>query len=79
MSLESTVIKIVSRVIKTPADQLTTESGLGLVNGWDSLNHTTLVLELENEFDIAFDFDELDKIITVEAIIRSLAAKGVTA
>ena len=79
MTLENTVIEIVSRVIKMPASQLNTQSGLGLVNGWDSLNHTTLVLELENEFDIAFDFDELDKIITVEAIILSLAAKGVTA
>lgn len=79
MTLEDAVIEIISRVIKMPASQLSTRSGLGLVNGWDSLNHTTLVLELENEFDIAFDFDELDKIITVEAIIHSLNVKGVTA
>lgn len=79
MSLESIVITIVSRIIKMPENQLNTGSGLGLVSGWDSLNHTTLIIELENEFDIAFDFDELDKIITVKAIIQSLAAKGVTA
>jgi acyl carrier protein len=78
MTLENTVIGIISRVIKTPASQLTVLSGLDLVNGWDSLNHTILVIELENEFDISFDFDELDKIITVDAIIHSLTAKGVT-
>jgi acyl carrier protein len=78
MTLENTVIEIISRVIKSPVSQLTGQSGLNLVTGWDSLNHTILVLELENEFDISFDFDELDKIITVEAIVHSLAAKGIT-
>ncbi len=78
MTLEKTVIEIISRVIETPASQLTLLSGLDRVSGWDSLNHTILVVELENKFDISFDFDELDKIVTVDAIIRSLAAKGIT-
>lgn len=77
MTLENTVIDIISRVIKTPASQLTKLSGLDLVSGWDSLNHTVLIIELENKFNISFDFDELDKIITVDAIIRSLTAKGI--
>lgn len=48
-----------------------------MVSGWDSLNHTTLVLELEEAFDVAFDFDELDRIVTVSAIVELLQAKGV--
>lgn len=78
MVLYEEVIAVVSRVIKTPASDLSEESGLGSVGTWDSMNHTILVLELENVFDVAFDFDELDRIVTVAAIVESLQAKGVS-
>jgi acyl carrier protein len=78
VALQEEVIAVVSRVIKTPASDLSAESGLGSVGGWDSMNHTSLVLELENVFDVAFDFDELDRIVTVAAIVESLQAKGVS-
>ena len=77
MSIHDEVIAIVSRVIKVPASELDAESGLGTVQGWDSLNHTSLVLALEDAFDIGFDFDELDRIVTVAAITHSLETKGV--
>lgn len=76
--LQDEVISVVSRVIKTSVSDLSAESGLGNVGGWDSLNHTILVLELENVFDVAFDFDELDSIVTVATIVESLQAKGVS-
>jgi acyl carrier protein len=77
VSLEAEVIKVVSRVTKVPVGSLSAQAGLGNIPQWDSLNHTILVLELENFFDIGFDFDELDKIVTVEAIVRSIEAKRV--
>ena len=76
MTLQEEVIAVVSRVMKTPASDLSAESGLGSIGGWDSINHTNLVLELENVFDVAFEFDELDRITTVAAILESLQAKG---
>ena len=78
MTLENYIVEIISRVLKTPVSKLTLNAGLGLIEEWDSLKHTELVLELENEFNISFNFDELDKIITVESIINSLKSKGVT-
>ncbi|MBK5940056.1 phosphopantetheine-binding protein [Halochromatium roseum] len=77
MALQDEVLKVVSRVIKVPEHALSSDAGLGMVSGWDSLNHTTLVLELEEAFEVAFDFDELDRIVTVSAIVESLQAKGV--
>jgi len=76
VTLQEEVIAVVSRVMKTPASDLSAESGLGSIGGWDSINHTNLVLELENVFDVAFEFDELDRITTVAAILESLQAKG---
>ena len=77
MTLETIVFEIISRVVKIPAAKLNKDSGLGLVEGWDSLKHTELILELENEFDISFDFHELDKITSVERILSSLRLKGI--
>lgn len=77
MTPETNVLEIISQVIKTPVSKLNENSGLGLVEGWDSLKHTELILELENEFDISFDFDELDKIISVKEILSSLRLKGI--
>ncbi|UXD87951.1 acyl carrier protein [Thalassolituus hydrocarboniclasticus] len=77
MSLTEKVCAIVAGVLKTEANTLDSHSGLGVTPKWDSLNHTKLVLELEEVFDIEFDFSELDKIITVEAIVSSLEGKGV--
>lgn len=77
MTLETIVFEIISRVVKIPAAKLNKDSGLGLVEGWDSLKHTELILQLENEFDISFDFHELDKITSVERILSSLRLKGI--
>lgn len=78
MSLQDEVMALVSKVIKVPVGELDADSGLGNVQGWDSMNHTSLVLALEEAFDIGFDFDELDQIVTITAITRSLEAKGVS-
>ena len=77
MSLGDQVKQVVAKVIKVPEQNLSLDSGLGRTANWDSLNHTTLVLELEEEFDIAFDFDELDQIVTIRQILDSLNSKGI--
>lgn len=79
MRVQTTVLEIVAKVIKQPLNTLSVDSGLSVTDNWDSLNHTHIVLELEEAFDIGFDFDELEKIITVSAIVKSLESKGVTA
>lgn len=79
MSVQVKVLEVIAKVIKQPAASLNEDSGLDVTDKWDSLNHTNIVLELEEEFDIGFDFDELEQIITVKAIVSSLESKGVTA
>lgn len=79
MSLENKVLNIVSNVIKRPVSELSLDSALNNPSQWDSVAHTNIVLELEDAFDVGFDFDELDKIISVKAILASLRNKGVDA
>jgi acyl carrier protein len=36
---------------------------------WDSLNHLNLILEIEREFDVSFDPDEIAKIKSASDIL----------
>ena len=47
------------------------------VEAWDSLNHITLVVELEGAFGIQFTTDELAAMANVGDLVDCLLAKGV--
>jgi acyl carrier protein len=44
---------------------------------WDSLGHMTLVMDLEDTFDIHFEVDEITEMSSAQKIIDILRAKGV--
>ncbi len=50
-----------------------------MVEAWDSLNHITLVVELELATGIQFTTDELAAMADVGGLIDCLAGKGVAA
>ena len=47
------------------------------VSAWTSVNHLSLVLELEKTFKVRCDNDEIVSLGSVAAILDGLAAKGV--
>ena len=49
----------------------------GQVEAWDSLNHITLIVELEGAFGIQFTTDELAAMSKVGDLVDCLLAKGV--
>lgn len=42
---------------------------------WDSMNHLNLVLELEEEFDLAFTPEEIKKMKSFNAIVDVIMSK----
>ena len=76
MNIDQKVFDLVASHIEIDRDKLTLDSGLGITTNWDSLKHTTLIIELEVQFDVSFNFDELDKLVTIKAIIESLSNKA---
>ncbi len=43
---------------------------------WDSTNHISLVLALEEEFSVTFDVDEIERMTSFAAIARAVTAKS---
>jgi acyl carrier protein len=54
------------------SDELTAHD----VKNWDSLNHITLIVELETLTGLSFSTDELVDLQNVGDFVRLLAAKG---
>jgi len=42
---------------------------------WDSMNHLNLVVELEMEFDVAFEPEEIAQMQTFEEVVRIVKSK----
>ncbi|MCK5302096.1 MAG: acyl carrier protein [Candidatus Thorarchaeota archaeon] len=74
---ESTLTEIISKVLLLDTNELTDDLKRGDYEPWDSMAHLVLISEIENEFGIFFEDDEVIDIWTV-ADIRSLLSKKIS-
>ena len=64
------------RVFKKENLKITPATSAEDVDNWDSLSHVLLLNEIEKEFNIQFDLEELLDFKTVEDILKSIALKN---
>lgn len=66
--VESKVATVLSEIFDVPAESVGADTSTSTVERWDSLQHLTLVLSIEEEFDIHLTDDEAVKITTFPLI-----------
>ena len=71
------LIALLSRVFAVPADSIRADSGPQDLAKWDSAGHMHLVVELEKQFGVQFDDEEVVEMISPAAIAAILARRGV--
>jgi acyl carrier protein len=64
--------KVVSQVLKIAIDDNTSQDSCAV---WDSLHHLNLIIELELEFDISFEPEEIACMKSIDAIEKIISAK----
>ena len=57
------------------AELVTLETNAADLEGWDSLTHLELILELENQFDIQIEDEDVVDLVSVKAILEALESK----
>ena len=67
---------VVARVFGLPRSLVTDASSSATLSAWDSLNHVTLILELENVFGVSFSAEEALTMTDVATIKRVLQSHG---
>ena len=63
-------------VFGKPGLTLTPQMSARDIENWDSLNHVTLVMEVEREFGVRFALGELQDLKNVEALISLIEQKA---
>ena len=74
---ENSLAEIISKVLLLDKNELTDDLKRGDHEPWDSMAHLILISEIENEFGIFFEDDEVVDIWTV-ADIRKLLSKKIS-
>ncbi len=64
------------RVFKKENLKITLTTSAEDINNWDSLSHVLLLNEIEKEFEIQFELEEILNFKTVEDILKSIASKN---
>ena len=59
-------------VLDIPVGQISSETSPDTVETWDSINHLSLVLALEQIFGVAFDLDEIPELTSIDAMVRAI-------
>ena len=71
---------VVAGVLRLPPESITDDIGFGLTPEWDSLNHISLMLAIEEAYGITLSDDDVVELTTVGAIRSHLGrAPGVAA
>lgn len=77
MALSDRVAAIFEKTFSIEASDFSLDTGPEDVLRWDSLGHMTLVMNLEDAFDVHFEVDEITEMSSGGKIIEILKAKGV--
>ena len=67
---------VASDVLDVPAERINARASTDSIESWDSLRHLNLILALEQEFDVQFEPEEMERMTSVGQIVELLEAKG---
>ena len=73
------IMEIVRRIFREVFDDETLEvndsTNSSDIEDWDSLEHISLVISMENEFNLKFDLKEVNKLANVGEMVDLIASK----
>ena len=67
--------EIISSILKVKSSKVSLSTKPEDIISWDSMNHMCIIVALENEFNISFNEDELEKMIDVKSIFEIVSKK----
>jgi acyl carrier protein len=73
--VEQKIKQIMADVLDLDAKSIDEATGKDQTASWDSLNHINLVLALEQEFQVSFDVNEIESMLSYKDILEVLDRK----
>jgi acyl carrier protein len=73
--IEQKIKQIMADIFHLDPKQIDEETAMDNTEAWDSANHISLVLALEDEFFITFDVAEIETMTAFPDVIQAVAAR----
>ena len=77
--MKKRVIEIVANNLNLDALEIENNSirvAFNETEGWDSLAHLSIMTDLEDEFDLEIEIDEMEELIDIDKIVQYLSQKN---
>jgi acyl carrier protein len=71
--MDQTILEILKRVFNLDTVDVTCSQST--CDKWDSLNHLNLIVELEDEFDMEFEPEEIAEMKSFDAVKKMIKSK----
>ena len=75
LELTEKIKLIVADSFDLPIEEVTLDTGPSNTASWDSFGQMDLVLNIEKEFDITLEFDEIFKILSTQTLLEVIEHK----
>lgn len=75
MNVQEKVFEIIAKVCETENSNVALESTIGDFPGWDSMGHLTILQQVEEEFDINFEPEEMMELEDANDIVKAIESK----
>jgi len=72
MTIEERVLKVLKNVFP----EANKDSTIDNIDGWDSINHLRCLLGLEEEFNLMFSPEEMERITSVKDMVLIISNRG---
>jgi acyl carrier protein len=73
--IKEKVRNLMAFIFETTNDKIKDNADPSVIESWDSLKHMSLIVALEEEFDIIFTDDEMMELLNFELITRVISDK----
>ena len=73
--IEQKIKQIMADIFHLEPKQIDEETAMDNTEAWDSANHISLVLALEDEFSITFDVSEIETMTSFPDVIQAVVAR----
>lgn len=73
--MKDKILNIMSDIFQCDPSEISDKTSSDDIDTWDSLNHLNLITAIEEEFDVSFDFDEIEEMLNLELILLILNEK----
>lgn len=70
------IVELMASVFGVESTEISGGVVLGQFEKWDSLRHMSLVVALEEEFNVTFTDEEITDMLSLDLIVEILVSKG---